>query len=400
MKKIQLLFLFAILSIAGNAQHTYQEATISEVFQEMKKGAKDFIVLDVRTSGEYEDTVSGGRKMGIGRIKNAINIPIQEILQKPEAIKKLEPYKNSRIYVICSHSYRSRRVSNHLLANGFTHVTNVKGGMTELYRDYEKVKDQAAGYFENNIPYKNISPAQLYRKLESGEGVQVIGFSNPPRFFFDSLITPLYQYFPSILNIQYHKPADSLEILEKVKAANGKAFVFYNTVGGGAAETAYWLAQKGYPNSYHLVGNLPAFFEYMVNYQPSAFNKIMPAKSKVEFLTPLSYCKKPKTDLVIVDMRHDTTFNKITNGTKLTYKTLKGAVNFPFYKTVDEFEKAFPDKGGTYLLLPEQGYAGIDLANSLANRGYHIKWIWGGIERWEWYTNNIPEFTCGNMFTL
>ena len=49
------------------------------------------------------------------------------------------------------------------------------------------------------------------------------------------------------------------------------------------------------------------------------------------------------------------------------------------------------------MVLPEQGYAGIELVNTLAERGYKMGWIIGGIERWEWYTNNIREFKCGNI---
>ena len=52
------------------------------------------------------------KHLNLGHIKSAINIPIQDLQQKPEAIKQLEPYKDKEIYVICSHSYRSRAVPN------------------------------------------------------------------------------------------------------------------------------------------------------------------------------------------------------------------------------------------------------------------------------------------------
>ncbi|MGZ8525229.1 MAG: hypothetical protein ACXWV1_12415, partial [Chitinophagaceae bacterium] len=88
------------------------------------------------------------------------------------------------------------------------------------------------------------------------------------------------------------------------------------------------------------------------------------------------------------------TFNQITHGTKLDYKTLEGAVNFPFYKTPDDFSRQFPDKKKFYMILPEQGYKGVELAGALLSKGYNIGWLIGGLERWEWYTNNIQAFVC------
>ena len=47
-----------------------------------------------------------------------------------------------------------------------------------------------------------------------------------------------------------------------------------------------------------------------------------------------------------------------------------------------------------YILIPDRGYAGVDFAEALTRKGYRVGWLIGGIERWEWYTNNIPDFNC------
>jgi rhodanese-related sulfurtransferase len=112
----------------------------------------------------------------------------------------------------------------------------------------------------------------------------------------------------------------------------------------------------------------------------------------------LSFCKESPSSVQWIDLRHDTTFNQLTEGTKINYKTLKGAVNFPFYKTADAFTQQFPDKNKLYMILPQDGYTGIELADALLKKGYRIGWIIGGIERWEWYTNNIDAFTCKDYF--
>ena len=227
-----------IFSFTLHAQHTYKEVSLPQLMEITKKGDKGYIILDVRSPGEYVDTVPGGKRVGIGRIKTAINIPIQDLLQKPEAIAQLEKYKNEDIYVICSHSYRSRRISNLLLEKGFAHVNNVKGGMSEWYRNYDVLQPYAAGIYENNISYHNIAPAQLFRKLKAKEQVELIGFRSAPKFSFDSMVAPLYLIYPDFKNVTYYQPTDTLALLEKLKGNYDKTVVLFNTIGGGATDIA------------------------------------------------------------------------------------------------------------------------------------------------------------------
>ena len=372
----------------------YKEITLPHLMKKVQQGEKDFVILDVRTKGEYYDTVSGARHLNLGHIKSAINIPLQDLQQKPEALKELEPYKDKEIYVICSHSYRSRTISKLLLQNNFSSITNVQGGMSEWFRNYDELKPYA-GYREHSISYTNISPSEVFSKLKANEPVLFLGFSNNPRFAFDSMIVAFYKRFPELKGARYFKTADSTLILEKAKAFRGKAIVLFNTVGGGAAETADWLTQKGVPNVNYLVGNIFGFYEYLANYKKETeISKYLSTASAIKFFTPLSFCKSKPVNHQWIDLRHDTTYNKITNGTRLSYKTIKDAANFPFYKTADDFASQFPDKSKNYLLIPHQGYVGLELADELIKKGYKIHWLMGGIERWEWYTNNIEGFPC------
>jgi len=83
------------------------------------------ILLDVRTKEEFE----GNAKQDFGTLKNAINIPIQELKSK---LTTLNPYKDQEIIVYCSHSHRSPQASYLLSQNGFKNITNLSGGMSEL----------------------------------------------------------------------------------------------------------------------------------------------------------------------------------------------------------------------------------------------------------------------------
>lgn len=81
------------------------------------------ILLDVRTKKEFE----GRSRPDFGTLKNAINIPVQELESKLSTISHL---KNKEVLVYCSHSQRSPRASYLLTQNGFTRVTNMDGGMS------------------------------------------------------------------------------------------------------------------------------------------------------------------------------------------------------------------------------------------------------------------------------
>jgi rhodanese-related sulfurtransferase/DNA-directed RNA polymerase subunit RPC12/RpoP len=83
------------------------------------------VLLDVRTREEFE----GKQNPDYGRLKNAINIPVQELEARLSEISSL---KNKEIIVYCSHSHRSPRASYLLGQNGFVHVTNLAGGMSVM----------------------------------------------------------------------------------------------------------------------------------------------------------------------------------------------------------------------------------------------------------------------------
>jgi rhodanese-related sulfurtransferase/DNA-directed RNA polymerase subunit RPC12/RpoP len=86
-------------------------------------GDKNVLLLDVRTPAEFD----GKAEEKFGRLKNAVNIPVQELEAR---IKELAAFKNRQIVVYCSHSHRSPRASYILGKYGFKKVTNMLGGMS------------------------------------------------------------------------------------------------------------------------------------------------------------------------------------------------------------------------------------------------------------------------------
>lgn len=104
----------------------------SEICDYISRNPK-VILLDVRTKDEFEGKV----EPRLGRLKNAINLPIQELEAK---IALLAAYKDKEIIVYCSRSHRSPRASYILTQNGFKKVTNMAGGMSVMRDNSCKVQ--------------------------------------------------------------------------------------------------------------------------------------------------------------------------------------------------------------------------------------------------------------------
>ncbi len=112
------------MQLVKKADVTYKTIKPSEICSYIAEHP-NVVLLDVRTREEFEGKVSAH----LGTLKNAINIPVQELENKLESIAHL---KNSEIIVFCSQSHRSPRASHLLTTNGFLNVTNMEGGLSVM----------------------------------------------------------------------------------------------------------------------------------------------------------------------------------------------------------------------------------------------------------------------------
>jgi rhodanese-related sulfurtransferase len=113
-----IVLLIILVSAVGCAQQDQSNSYTMEQFKEKVKTDKELIVLDVRTPQELAGP--------LGKIENAINIPVQELESR---ISELEKYKDKQIAVICRTQNRSAVALKLLLKNGYK-AKNVLGGMT------------------------------------------------------------------------------------------------------------------------------------------------------------------------------------------------------------------------------------------------------------------------------
>lgn len=108
-----------LVEVASVGFGTVDPAKICEYIQ----SHPGLILLDVRTKAEFE----GKANPDFGTLKNAINIPVQELDQR---MAELSAFKDKEVLVYCSHSHRSPQASYMLVQNGFKHVVNMAGGMS------------------------------------------------------------------------------------------------------------------------------------------------------------------------------------------------------------------------------------------------------------------------------
>jgi len=123
MYKIKNIFLglFLFLKSFACVQQDQTSSVSMQEFKDLLKNNKPIVLLDVRTPEE----LSGP----LGKIDQAINIPIQNLEQR---INELKSYKDKEIIVICRTQNRSAVAVNILKNNGYK-VKNVLGGMV-LYK--------------------------------------------------------------------------------------------------------------------------------------------------------------------------------------------------------------------------------------------------------------------------
>lgn len=92
------------------------EITVQELKAKRNAGEK-FLLLDVREPWEYEEFNLGGQLFPVGDIMNRM--------------WELEAQKADEIVVHCRSGARSAMAQGLLMANGFSNVRNLKGGILE-----------------------------------------------------------------------------------------------------------------------------------------------------------------------------------------------------------------------------------------------------------------------------
>lgn len=110
--------------------------SVPEVSIKKLKDMIDVTLLDAREPAEF----------GVSHIANAISIGYDQF--NVGTVKNLD--KNSKIVVYCSVGYRSEKIAEKLKKEGFTHVSNLYGGIFEWVNQGNPVID-SNGQFTKRV---------------------------------------------------------------------------------------------------------------------------------------------------------------------------------------------------------------------------------------------------------
>ena len=131
---------FASLGIAADPEITDISVHLANDMINNNTAYPDLLVLDVRTDGEYNTN----------HLHNATLIPLAELEGR---LAELAPYNDTEIIVYCNSGVRSLEASEILVANNFTKIYNMLGGIsTWIAEGYDYWVNEAVNDIDFALP--------------------------------------------------------------------------------------------------------------------------------------------------------------------------------------------------------------------------------------------------------
>jgi len=106
-----------------NFLNIMQDITVQELKHKLDSG-EQFVFVDVRDPWEYEEANLGAKLLPLGELMTRMD--------------ELEGHKNDEIVIHCRSGARSGMAKQLLVAQGFTNVRNVLGGILDWQNNYGK----------------------------------------------------------------------------------------------------------------------------------------------------------------------------------------------------------------------------------------------------------------------
>ncbi len=91
----------------------------AEQLKQLYENKEEFLILDARNDYEYK----------VGKFKDAIQLNIKTFKQFPEALAKIENFKDKKIITYCTGGIRCEKASAYMKQKGFKNVYQLKDGI-------------------------------------------------------------------------------------------------------------------------------------------------------------------------------------------------------------------------------------------------------------------------------
>jgi rhodanese-related sulfurtransferase len=322
------LFLSMLLlaSLVVHGQFRNDNVTYKTVYPEdlckTLQANPGYTILDVRSDGEFFDTLSSSPGLNIGHIKNALHIDIRQL---PARWKELTAYKDQPLFIYCSHSQRSRRASRLLADSGFSKIFNINGGLTNFYA--QGIQDDPCNNYKivSFKAYKIISPKQL---ADSHTNYYIIDLRSDSIFNGTNAdeATKMEGRFSNAINIPFLKFKDDPNIKQ-----TDQPILLVDQYGAQSPVAAEMLVNKGYKNVSILFNGMDEWITYITD---AGQQSAVPWKNFSDFsmLSPdefNTWMKKGKK-MSLIDVRSQDQFNNKSKNYWQNLGQIKNAVNIPY----------------------------------------------------------------------
>ncbi|GAA4735468.1 rhodanese-like domain-containing protein [Flavisolibacter ginsenosidimutans] len=377
---------FCFSVFAGHAQFKADNVRYKTVFPEdlcqTLKANPGYVLLDVRSDGEYNDTLSMSPSLNIGHLQNAQHIDIRQL---PARWKELTAYKDQPLFIYCSHSQRSRRASRLLADSGFTKVYNINGGLTNFYAQGIQSLPCSNYTIVTNVPYKIVSAKQL---ASNKENYYIIDLRSDSVFNGKTANERIKMEgrFVNAVNIPFENFGKALSLYPD------KKILLVDDYGDKSPLAAKMLLDKGFKNVSILFNGMDAWLDYATNATEKPSVK-WTSFSKVTLLSPDEFSKwtDGNKSFTLIDVRPKDQFN---NGSKSYWQNIgqiKNAVNVP----VSEFPApaSLPDKSTPVVVYGFNSENEIfGTAQWFKSQGYrNVYVLQGGIWNLRWASHNLKN---------
>lgn len=380
------IFCFSIL--ASHSQFKADNVKYKTVFPEdlckTLQANPGYVLLDVRSDGEFNDTMSASPALNIGHLQNALHI---NITQLPQRWKELTAYKDKPLFIYCSHSQRSRRASRLLADSGFTNIFNINGGLTNFYDEAIQSDPCAAYKIQSSVPYKIVSPKTLLDS-KSLKSYYIIDLRS------DSIFRGLGDEhsktegrFCDAANFPFAK------FMSTGARTFNKPILLVDEYGDESAKAASMLINEGVKDVTILFDGMAGLSDYIVNNKqltvPLCLNQLGYSLLSADQFAQMM---KANQSLTIIDVRSKEEFSNKSKNYWQNIGQVQNAINIPASEI--KTSTLLPSSKTQKIILygfnsqPEI----FESAKALWDAGYkNIYVLQGGIWRLRWAAHNLKD---------
>ncbi|MDP9229729.1 MAG: rhodanese-like domain-containing protein [Bacteroidota bacterium] len=380
--------LFAIVTIC-NAQYKNDNVAFKTVYLEdlckTIQNNSDFLILDVRSEGEYDDT-SSSSNLNIGHLKNAKHIDVREL---PNRLNELAGYREKPVFVYCSHSQRSRRASKMLSDSGFLKVFNINAGLTGFHLFQNDLSDCSEVIMETNTPYTLLSPQQVSENISMKKSYFILDIRNDSVFNGSSTDErkKAMGRLSGAINIPFTKLESSLSAIP-----TNQPVLIVDDFGNESPKAALLLLGKGYKDANVLFNGMDAMAQYQADPKNKSSIKWIPG-SNYHLLPGEEFDKLMRSGkpVVALDVRTRDEFNNQSKNSWQNIGNIKDAINIPYVDLQQQASSlAFSKNTPVVIYAFSNSSEAYESARILSSNGYkNVNVLLGGLFNLRWKAANL-----------